>query len=123
MSLTGKTKASSYKDILQMNNSNNGVDSTTRTVVDGEGTASAIRIADDHLQVTPANDSTGLLKVTDKDGNVLFTIDKNRNIKDANGDPVHMLVTPDEAKVWESKSSDVIDNKLIAFSLSFLSSI
>ena len=47
MSLTGKTKAGSYKDILQMNNSNSGVDGATRNVVDGEGTASAIYISDD----------------------------------------------------------------------------
>ena len=80
MSLTNRTKASSYKDILQMNNSNNGVDGTIRTVVDGEGTASAIRIADDHLQVTPVNDSTSLLKVTDKDGNTLFGVDSTNDL-------------------------------------------
>ena len=51
MSLTGKTKASSYKDLLQMNNSNSGVDTTTRNVVDGEGTASAISISDDEFIV------------------------------------------------------------------------
>ena len=44
MSLTGKTKASSYKDILQMNNSNSGVDTNTRVIVDGEGTESVIEM-------------------------------------------------------------------------------
>ena len=56
MSLTGKTKANSYKDILQMNNSNSGVDTTVRNVVDGEGTASAISICDDAFQIKPQND-------------------------------------------------------------------
>ena len=49
MSLTGKTKASTYKDLLQMNNSNSGIDTTTRNIVDGEGTASAISISDDQV--------------------------------------------------------------------------
>lgn len=38
MSLTGKTQAATYKDLLQMNNSNSGVDSTVRPIADGEVT-------------------------------------------------------------------------------------
>ena len=34
MSLTGKTLKNTYKDILQMDNSNNGVDTVTRKVKD-----------------------------------------------------------------------------------------
>ena len=56
MSFTGKTKANTYKDILQMNNSNSGIDTTVRNVVDGEGTASSISISDDNLQLKPVND-------------------------------------------------------------------
>ena len=44
MSLTGKTKAASYKDILQMNNSNSGVDSTVRNIVDGQGNTSVLNM-------------------------------------------------------------------------------
>ena len=51
MSLTGKTKASSYKDILQMDNSNNGIDTTTRNVKDGEGTQSALNLSDDQIKM------------------------------------------------------------------------
>ena len=58
MSLTGKTKAGSYKDILQMNNSNSGVDGTLRNVVDGEGTASALFLSDDQVAISP-QDSDG----------------------------------------------------------------
>ena len=32
MSLTGKTLANTYKDLLQVDNSNNGVDSTLITI-------------------------------------------------------------------------------------------
>ena len=81
MSLTGKTKAGSYKDILQMNNSNSGVDTTTRNVVDGEGTASAIHISDDVLVVTPQNDdTTGTFRVRDKDSNALFVVDSSSDL-------------------------------------------
>ena len=81
MSLTGKTKASSYKDLLQMNNSNNGVDTTTRNVVDGEGTASAISLADDYFYVAPVNDdTTATFLVTDKDGNRILRVDSTNDL-------------------------------------------
>ena len=81
MSLTGKTKASTYKDILQMNNSNSGVDATTRNVVDGEGTPSAIHISDDQLGVTPnTDDTTATLRVNDKDSNALLVVDSSNDL-------------------------------------------
>ena len=81
MSLTGKTKASTYKDILQMNNSNSGVDATTRNVVDGEGTASAISISDNQFAVRPQDtDGTSIVKVSDKDGNILFVVDSTNSL-------------------------------------------
>ena len=70
MSLTGKTKAGSYKDILQMNNSNSGVDGSLRSVADGEWTASSLLISTNHVAIAPQSaDSTGVIKVSDKDGN------------------------------------------------------
>ena len=81
MSLTGKTKASSYKDLLQMNNSNNGIDTTARNVVDGEGTASALAISDDAIGITPQNDdTTSVFRVNDKDANVLFGVDSSNDL-------------------------------------------
>ena len=81
MSLTGKTKAGSYKDILQMNNSNSGVDTSTRNVVDGEGTASSIVLSDDSFGVQPQNDdSTSVFRVSDKDSNALFVIDSTNDL-------------------------------------------
>ena len=41
MSLTNKTIANSYKDLLQMDNSNNGIDTSAKQVKDGEGTLSS----------------------------------------------------------------------------------
>ena len=113
MSLTGKTKAASYKDLLQMNNSNSGVDTITRNVVDGEGTASAISLSDDSLRVIPQNDdNVGLFLVRDKDGNTLFAVDStndlvkagigqhivNTNIKEFSMDAAE--ASPDTADTW-----------------------
>ena len=81
MSLTGKTKAGSYKDLLQMNNSNNGVDTTTRNVVDGEGTASAINVSDDVLLVQPNNDdTTTAMQVKAKGGTALLSVDTTNSV-------------------------------------------
>ena len=41
--LQGRAIKDTYKDLLQVSNSNNGVDGTMRTVEDGEGTSSALR--------------------------------------------------------------------------------
>ena len=43
--LTGSTIASTYKDLLQVSNSNSGVDATARAVSDGEGTASLLYLS------------------------------------------------------------------------------
>tara|TARA_R110002074_G_scaffold15898_3_gene53820 strand:- start:612 stop:1406 length:795 start_codon:yes stop_codon:yes gene_type:complete len=81
MSLTGKTKASSYKDILQMNNSNSGVDTATRPIVDGEGTASVLAMSDDNLYIQPNNDdTTALLKVRAKGGASLLVVDSANSL-------------------------------------------
>lgn len=48
MGLTGKTKAGSYKDVIIVPNSNNGIDSTTRNITSGDGTASVLNISDDN---------------------------------------------------------------------------
>ena len=81
MSLTGKTKASSYKDLLIVPNSNNGIDSTTRNIASGEGTASALNLSDDVVLVTPkSDDTTAVFKATDKDSNALLTVDSSNDL-------------------------------------------
>ena len=46
MSLTNKTLADSYKDILQLDNSNNGVQAAAKTIKDGDGTESSLSMAE-----------------------------------------------------------------------------
>ena len=118
MSLTGKTKASSYKDILQMNNGNNGVDSTTRVVQDGEGTSSALAIGQGQVWViSSSNDSTDAFTVWDKNSNKLITVDStndlikagigqhiiNTNIKEFGLD--YTSASPDTADTWHCLTS------------------
>lgn len=49
--LTGSTIDDTYKDLLQVSNSNSGIDATLRTISDGEGTDSAVKISTGALQV------------------------------------------------------------------------
>ena len=50
-SLTNKTIASTYKDLLQVSNSNSGVDGTLRNIEDGEGTSSALQISQSGVNI------------------------------------------------------------------------
>lgn len=49
--LTGKSIRSTYKDLLQVSNDNNGVDDTVRDVCDGEGTVSALQVSKSTVNV------------------------------------------------------------------------
>jgi len=113
MSLTGKTKAGSYKDLLQINNSNSGVDATTRNIVDGEGTGSALFLSDDQVAVTPQDaDGVAIFKVTDKDANTLLAVDSSNDVVKANGNAVntnikefaldYVSASPDTADTWHA---------------------
>ena len=48
--LTGKI-SDSYKDLLQVSNSNAGVDGTLRDIEDGEGTASVLQISSSSINI------------------------------------------------------------------------
>ena len=61
--LQGQQIKNSYKDLLQVSNSNSGVDGTLRNVEDGEGTVSALQLSSSAAKVA------GNLPVT---GNVVF---------------------------------------------------
>ena len=46
-----KTPANTYNDLFYLNNSNNGVDSTLRSVYSGNGTETTIKISDDSVSI------------------------------------------------------------------------
>lgn len=73
-SLTGKTIASTYKDLLQVSNSNSGIDSTLRVISDGEATDSVFYLSSAAAQI--ASDAkfyfrdTGLYIYSNADGDL-----------------------------------------------------
>lgn len=52
MSLTGKKPGESYKDLLQLDNSNSGVDGTLRNVKDGDGASTPLQLSTAAVAVT-----------------------------------------------------------------------
>jgi len=90
LSLTNKTIANSYKDILQVDNSNSGVDTTVRTIKDGEGTSSALHISDDSVRVQPINDdTTSALMVRAASGANVLLVDTTNQLVVASGNNVN----------------------------------
>ena len=106
MSLTGKTIKTSYKDLLQVDNSNSGIDTTSRNVVDGEGTASALYLSDDVVSIKPNNDNTtGLFLVENKSGTDLFIVDSTNSLVKSLG---HILNT--QYKTFMTKQLSAVAN-------------
>ena len=76
MSLTNKTIANTYKDLLEIDNGNNGIATSAKAVKSGDGTSSCISISDDQLAVKPQNDNTtDILNVRNADNATLFQVD------------------------------------------------
>tara|TARA_Y100000593_G_scaffold8472_2_gene15618 strand:- start:1282 stop:2067 length:786 start_codon:yes stop_codon:yes gene_type:complete len=90
MSLSGKTLANTYKDLLQLDNSNNGVDTTTRSIKDGEGTTSALSLSDDVVSVKPQSDNTtATFLVENSSGTDLLVVDSTNSKVSALGNYVN----------------------------------
>ena len=53
-SLENKKISESYKDILQISNTNNGVDDTLRYIEDGEGTATGVGVSTESIKLSAA---------------------------------------------------------------------
>ena len=85
MSFTNKSPSETYKDLMYVDNSNNGVDSTKRSVKSGEGSSSAISVSDRGLLVKSATDNTSALDVQNSGGTSKFLVDTTNNYVKANG--------------------------------------
>lgn len=57
--LTGRQKKDTYKDLLQVSNSNQGIDTTLRTIEDGEGTQGPLQLSTTTLNVTGTFQKSG----------------------------------------------------------------
>lgn len=85
MSFTGKQKKDTYKDILQVGNSNNGVSTSVTNVKAGDGSSSSLSVSDRALQVKSATNNTAALDVQNASGTSKLLVDTTNSIVKANG--------------------------------------
>jgi hypothetical protein len=85
MSFINKDPADTYKDVLYVDNSNSGVDSTARQVKSGNGADTAITVSDRGVRVKSATDNTSAFGVTNSSGTAKFLVDTTNNYVKANG--------------------------------------
>jgi len=79
MSLTNKTIASTYKDIVSIDNSNAGFDTNIDQIRSGNGNGSALYLSTNNFKIQPTADSTTNSVIYDKDGNILFQVDSTND--------------------------------------------
>jgi hypothetical protein len=89
MSLTNKTLASSYKDLLQVDNSNSGIVASAKTIKDGEGTSSSLSIGERATNIQPTVNTTSTFKVEDVSGTDLLVVDSTNSKVSALGNYVN----------------------------------
>ena len=89
MSLSGKTLANSYKDLLQVDNSNSGVVSASKTIKDGEGTSSSLSIGERATSVKPTVDTTATFLVENASGTDLLVVDSTNSKVSALGNYIN----------------------------------
>jgi len=85
MSLTSKSPSETYKDIIYVDNFNNGVDDTARTLKSGSGAATLARIGRSGITLRPATDSTSTFTVVDSGGNSKLAVDTDNDTVKALG--------------------------------------
>ena len=80
-SKTGKTYSSYYKNDLSVDqNTNTGVDTVIRFVIDGAGNKTPISMSDDVLQIKPvSDDSTAVFSVLNTGSTRILTVDTDNN--------------------------------------------
>tara|TARA_R100001463_G_C3532008_1_gene221731 strand:- start:246 stop:1010 length:765 start_codon:yes stop_codon:yes gene_type:complete len=79
MALTDKTIASTYKDLLTLNNSNSGMASNGTVIQDGNGTDTGIKLGQKSLQFTPAVNTSSTMVVKNAGGTKIFNVDGSEN--------------------------------------------
>ena len=75
MALTGKSPSDTYKDLLEIDNSNSGVDNTARDIKTGNGASTSLKVSDRSCIVTSSTDNTGAFYVQDSGDNIKFQVD------------------------------------------------
>ena len=99
MSLTGKSPADTYKDLLYVDNNNSGADSTIRTIKSGNGTNTLLGLSTRHMRFLPDADTTTTLTVRDADNNTKLQVDTTNDQVKALGH--HINTQFKEFGIWD----------------------
>ena len=75
MALTGKSPSDTYKDLLEIDNSNSGVDNTVRDIKTGNVASTSLKVSDRSCIVSSSTDNTGAFYVQDSGDNIKFQVD------------------------------------------------
>jgi hypothetical protein len=78
--LTGTKPRNTYKDLLQVSNSNSGIDGTLRSVEDGEGTTGPFKVSTSGVEMSQQLDLNGKELILDADGDTSITADTDDQI-------------------------------------------
>tara|TARA_Y100001963_G_scaffold109753_1_gene151777 strand:+ start:190 stop:978 length:789 start_codon:yes stop_codon:yes gene_type:complete len=89
MALTGKTPSGTYKDLLTIENSNNGVDSTLKNIRTGNGSNTSATISDRALAVKSATNNTTAFDVQNASGTSRLLVDTTNDKVKALGNYVN----------------------------------
>ena len=91
MSFVGKLVAASYKDILQIDNSNNGVTSSLKQLKTGSGDNASLQLSDRSFLVKSSTDNTSAFEVQDSGGSSKLLVDTTNGYIKANGVHVNTI--------------------------------
>lgn len=75
MSLTNKTIAATYKDLLHLNNTNLGLTGTSKAVVDGLGNSTGLHLSTNKIIVKPSSNGVDSFSVQTSTGTDIFQVD------------------------------------------------
>ena len=93
MALTGKSPSDTYKDLLEIDNSNSGVDNTARDIKTGNGASTSLKVSDRSCIVTSSTDNTGAFYVQDSGENIKLQVDTTNDQVKALGNHVNSMYT------------------------------
>ena len=100
---TGKKFSDFYKNLLGINQSSNtGVDATTRTVQDGNGSNTAVSLSDDVLLVQPQTHNTlTTLEVKKQGGDSIFAVNTSSSLVKAGASQANVLTLFKEIGLYQ----------------------
>ena len=105
-SITGKSPAGFYKDLVHVSNNNSGVDTTTRQLYDGNGNVTAIFLSDDVFKVQPNTDNTtGAFLVNNQSGSSILSVDTTSSLVKTGASQVNALTLYKEMGLYDFSPS------------------